>query len=170
MPQRKKLEAELSKLMCTGNFAKVLFCLKRKFELWSLYNLSKDGYPKIKMGYMPFLMNIGVEGTTNKKLAAKLNVTKQAMSKTLKELQGLHLIELKPNPADARSSLIVLTLYGMQVAVHARKKVDLLSEKYIEMMGKKKYEDMLASMNMLIDIHVLFEQEATYPKHVEDDL
>src|SRR3954471_4214145 len=113
---RKALERELEKLSVNKehNFAKILSHLKKHFDEWCLGNLSRAGYPEMKVGYMAFLMNIGSEGITNNELAKKIRVTKQAMSKTSKELQQLNLIELTPNPDDARSSLINLTLHGLK--------------------------------------------------------
>ena len=152
---KKSLEKELLKL-CENNkhnFARVLSHLKRSFDEWALAHLSKEGYPEVKMAYMPFLMNIEIEGTTNNELAQKLRVSKQAMSKTLKELEKLNLIEAKPNPTDARSSIILLTQYGMKMVIHTRKKLDNLTKDYIAVIGKKKFYDMIDSLNIIIDIH-----------------
>ena len=152
---KKTLEKELLKL-CENNkqnFGRILSHLKRSFDEWALAHLSKEGYPEVKMAYMPFLMNIEIEGTTNNELSQKLRVSKQAMSKTLKELEKLNLIEAKPNPTDARSSIILLTQYGMKMVIHTRKKLDNLTKDYIAVIGKKKFYDMIDSLNTIIDIH-----------------
>ena len=120
--------------------------------------MSRAGYPDMKVGYMAFLMNIGSEGITNNDLAKKIRVTKQAMSKTSKELQALNLIELSPNPDDARSSLISLTDHGLKMVIHARIKLNELTEKYIEVIGKKKYREMLETLNKVIHIHLFIEE------------
>lgn len=152
---KQTLEKELLKL-CENNkhnFGRILSHLKRSFDEWALAHLSKEGYPEVKMAYMPFLMNIEIEGTTNNELAQKLRVSKQAMSKTLKELEKLNLIEANPNPTDARSSIILLTQYGMKMVIHTRKKLDNLTKDYIAVIGKKKFYDMIDSLNTIIDIH-----------------
>ncbi len=152
---QKPLQKELAKL-CENNkhnFGRILSHLKRSFDEWALAHLSKEGYPEVKMGYMPFLMNIDIEGTTNNALAQKLRVSKQAMSKTLKELETLNLIAANPNPNDARSSIIVLTNYGMQMVIHTRKQLDSLTKEYIKVIGKKKYNNMIESLITIIDIH-----------------
>ena len=151
----KILERELTKL-CTNNkqnFARILSHLKRSFDEWALSHLSKEGYPEVKMAYMPFLMNVENDGITNSMLAQKLRVSKQAMSKTIKELENLNLIESTPNPTDARSSLILLTPYGMKMVIHTRKKLDSLTKDYIEVIGKKKFFDMIDTLNTIIDMH-----------------
>lgn len=149
------LEKKLAKL-CENNkhnFGRILSHLKRSFDEWALTHLSKEGYPEVKIGYMPFLMNIEIEGITNNALAQKLSISKQAMSKTLKELEKLNLIEAIPNPTDARSSLVLLTPYGMKMVIHTRKKLDSLTKDYIAIIGKKKFFDMIDSLNIIIDIH-----------------
>lgn len=152
---RKALEKELDKLSINKecNFARVLSHLKKHFDEWCLGNLSREGYPDMKVGYMAFLMNIGSEGITNNELAKKIRVTKQAMSKTSKELQRLNLIALKPNPDDARSSLITLTDYGLKMVINARHKLNDLTKKYVEVIGQKKYMETLDTMNKIIQIH-----------------
>lgn len=158
---RKVLEKELDKLAINKdyNFARVLSHLKKHFDEWCLNHLSKSGYPEMKVGYMAFLMNIGSEGITNNELAKKIRVTKQAMSKTSKELQQLNLIELAPNPNDARSSLITLTTYGLKMVIDARQKVNKLTERYIEVIGSKKYMETLESLNKMIRVHISIEDE-----------
>lgn len=160
---KKILEKEIDKLSGNKeyNFARVLSHLKKHFDEWCMGNLSREGYPDMKVGYMAFLMNIGSEGITNNDLAKKIRVTKQAMSKTSKELQRLDLIELTPNPQDARSSLITLTTYGMKMVIHARQKVNKLTEKYIEAMGSKKYFETLDNLNKIIGVHIAIEDNET---------
>ena len=156
---RKILEQELDVLSLgkKDNFARVLAHLKKVFDEWCLLHLSKSGYPEMKVGYMAFLMNIGSEGITNNELAKKIRVTKQAMSKTAKELQQLNLIELIPNPGDARSSLITLTTYGLKMVINARQKVNKLTEQYIEAIGSKKYMETMDTLNKMIRVHVAIE-------------
>jgi DNA-binding MarR family transcriptional regulator len=163
---KKKLEKELNTLLSNNhhNFAKILWHTKKNFDEWCLTNLSEAGYPSVKVGYMAFLMNIGSEGITNNNLAKKIRVSKQAMSKTSKELHGLGLIELMPNIEDARSSFINLTLEGMKMVIHARKKVNSLSEKYQEVIGKKRYFDMLDSLIKIIDLHQSSEGSSSFSK------
>jgi DNA-binding MarR family transcriptional regulator len=152
---KKLLEKELAKLCKNNkqNFGRILSHLKRSFDEWALAHLSKEGYPEVKMAYMPFLMNIEIDGITNNVLAQKLRISKQAMSKTLKELENLNLIEAIPNPTDARSSIILLTTYGMKMVIHTRKKLDNLTKDYIAVIGKKKFFDMIESLNTIIEIH-----------------
>lgn len=156
---RKALEKELEKISLPPeqNFAKILSYLKRHFDEWCLGNLSKVGYPDMKVGYMAFLMNIGTEGITNNELAKKIKVTKQAMSKTSKELQNLDLIALTPHPGDARSSLITLTTHGIKMVIHAKQKLNGLTEEYIKVIGQKKYMETLETLNKIVQIHVSME-------------
>ncbi len=160
---RKALEKELNRLSVDKeyNFARILSHLKKHFDEWCMGNLSREGYPDMKVGYMAFLMNIGSEGITNNELAKKIRVTKQAMSKTSKELQSLNLIELTPNPNDARSSLITLTTHGLKMVIHARLKVNKLSEQYIAAIGKKNYRETMDNLNKIIQVHFSMEDDFT---------
>ncbi len=141
-----------------NSFARHLYIYKRQFDHWAHNNLSQEGYPQIKIGYLPFLMNIGNDGVTNTELAKLVKVTKQAMSKTLKELLLLDMIEQRPNPNDARSSLIFLSDKGLEMVISSRKVVMKLMDEYKKLLGQKSYDNMINSINLLIEYHKSIEK------------
>ena len=69
-------------------WGKVLSHLRKQFEQWAIERLARKGYKDFKMTYMPVIMNIDLNGTNNNDLAQRAQVTKQAMSKVVKELQN----------------------------------------------------------------------------------
>ena len=101
----KELDARLleSQKKKERNWGKILFHLKRQFDAWAVMELGKFGYDDFKMSYMPLLMNIHPEGITNNELAKKANVTKQAMSKVVKELVQSGYIKTETDGSDKRS-------------------------------------------------------------------
>lgn len=88
------------------NIGKLINTWKRFFDDWAYEQLNFHGYDYFKMGYMPFIMNISVNGSTNNDVAKKAKVTKQAMSKVVKELLEHELIKIEKHETDARVSLI----------------------------------------------------------------
>lgn len=61
--------------------------------------------------------HIALEGTRVTELAAKLGVSKQAVSKLVGELVAQGVVELLPDPADARARLVRFTAHGV-TAIH----------------------------------------------------
>jgi len=132
---------------------KLLTMLKRHVDTWAEGCLHKHGYTDFKMMFMPLLMNIDPEGTTNTELAKRAHITKQAMSKVVRELEELGYIESLPNKQDRRSSTIVLTKLGKQLVVEARIKVGELAEFYAASVGEKKYNEMIDTLMLLLNYH-----------------
>ena len=150
-----KLDEALENLMkhSPRSFGKVTNQLRRTFDEWALNELARQGYPNFKMAYMPFLMNIGLEGNTNKEIAAKCKVSKQAMSKVVKELVEMNLIKVETHETDKRSATIYLTTKGKQMMFTAKTEVLTLTQQYRKIIGDKNYEVMIDAMLAIIDYH-----------------
>ena len=78
--------------------------------------LQKDGYTDFKMAYMPLLMNIDPDGCNEQGASEKAFITKQAMSKVVKELLERGYIETEKNYDDKRCANIFLTAKGKKLA------------------------------------------------------
>jgi DNA-binding MarR family transcriptional regulator len=153
---REELEKELAGYLKhkERNFARILTSLKRLFDRWAMERLTKEVHPGMKVGFMPFLMHIGVNGTTSGILAQHLLVTKQAMSKTLKELQELGLIDIRPNPNDARSQLIFLSDFGLDTVVKSRRSIGDLTARYMELIGEEQFQQCMSTLLQIEQLHL----------------
>ncbi len=136
-----------------NNVGRFLSMHKRAFDEWALHILKQKGYPDFKMSYFPIIMNIGTEGSTNKEIAAQGKVSKQAMSKVIKELEAMKLIRSDIHPEDKRSSIIYLTKKGMKMVVESRAMVMELEAKYENVVGKNNYAVYKRVMKQLINFH-----------------
>jgi DNA-binding MarR family transcriptional regulator len=137
----------------TRSWGRMSYQVKKAFDEWAMKELAQQGYPDFKMAYMPLLMNIGVDGNTNKDIAAKSKVTKQAMSKVVKELQDLGLIEVSQHSIDKRSVMIFLTDKGKKMVYTAKIHVKALTNEYKKIIGEKNYEIMIDSLAKIIAYH-----------------
>jgi len=73
------------------------------------------GHLRLKMSFSQVLIHSSPYGSLINDLAKINNVSKQAISQIVKELEELGYVERKQNPEDARSSKIFLTEYGFQL-------------------------------------------------------
>jgi len=129
----------------------VLHHLRKQFDLWAIDRLANKGYKGFKMTYMPVIMNIDSNGTNNNDLALRAKVTKQAMSKVIKELQKSGYISSKTDPKDKRSTIFKLTSRGEGLIQCAKKSVSELMDEYRKLVGKKNYDDLLIQLVTIIE-------------------
>jgi DNA-binding MarR family transcriptional regulator len=105
------------------------------------------------MAHVPILMNIDVGGTTNNELAKRTKVTKQAMSKVIKELQTMGYIIAKEHEADKRSISLMLSEKGKKLVLNSRHRMLALHHEYEGLLGKKKFNDLIDQLQKIIHYH-----------------
>ena len=137
------------------NYGKMVQIQKKLFDVWALNRLKEEGYDGFQLGYIGFLMNIEEDGITNKEMAEKVHVTKQAMSKAIKELEKLALVKIQPHESDARMSIIFLTDHGKELVVMMVRNLKEKTKEYEELVGKERFQQALETM---FDI-ILYEKE-----------
>jgi DNA-binding MarR family transcriptional regulator len=131
-------------------WGKILHHLRKQFDLWAMDRFASKGYKGFKMTYMPVIMNIDPNGTSNNDLALRAKVTKQAMSKVIKELQNSGYISSKTDPSDKRSTIFKLTAKGQSLITFARESVGALMDEYRGLIGKKNYDGLLAHLVTIV--------------------
>ena len=130
-------------------WGKVMSLLKKQMDQWAVEQITKNGFKDFKIAYMPVIMNIDKDGTRNNDLAACAKMTKQAMSKIVKELQRKGYVSAKTDPNDKRGVIFSLTKRGSDFILGARACVSSLMEEYRRELGRKNFDDV---MNKLINI------------------
>lgn len=135
------------------NIGRLLNMWKRYFDNWANDKLYEYGYSYFKMAYMPFIMNISSTGSTNNEIALKAKVTKQAMSKVVKELLQHGIIKIEKHADDKRASLIFLTPKGKKLVDDTKSCVLHLSEEYKEIVGAANFDIMIECMYKIVQHH-----------------
>ena len=95
---------------------------------WAWYNISKlynqaasDFGVSMSVGYV--LLNIDKEGTPSTKLGPKMGMEPKSLSRTLKNMEDLGLIERKSDSSDKRIAKVFLTDLGKEKRNLAREAV-----------------------------------------------
>jgi DNA-binding MarR family transcriptional regulator len=125
------------------NIGKLINMWKRFFDDWAYEALAREGYDYFKMSYMPLIMNISETGSSNNEIAAKARVTKQAMSKVVKELLAKGLISSQKHKTDARVSILFLTPKGKKFIEDTKRCMNKLGDEYKELVGVHNFEVMV---------------------------
>ena len=82
---------------------------------------------------------IAAEGTRPSTLADGAWITKQAVGKRLRELEGRGLVALAPDPADRRAVLVRRTPDGDRVRAAAREAIAAMEDEWAGVVGPERY-------------------------------
>jgi DNA-binding MarR family transcriptional regulator len=134
------------------NWQRLIFNLRKHLDIWAHENVD-PGWIKMKLSYFPVLCNIAVAGNTPSEISEKSMITKQNVSRTLKELTMHGMVTTIVNQDDRRSDIIVLTERGKQTVYEANLNVFKLNDSYAKLVGPKELEITLDAINKIIDYH-----------------
>lgn len=95
--------------------------------------------------------HIALEGTRVTELAAKLGVTKQAVSKLVGELVEQGVVELLPDPADARARLVRFTAHGVTAIHHGMSVFREVERELATVVGEDLMERLGDDLRALLD-------------------
>lgn len=132
---------------------KMLYILRRHTDKWAISHLPAITDIDFNITYMPYFMNIGYEGISNHDLVNKIKVTKQAVSKIVKELEALGLVSTEKSETDARSNMIFLTKEGGKLYEAVKIMTNGLTDEYIKLIGAKKYEQFIDTFVKINEWH-----------------
>ncbi|AMP97944.1 hypothetical protein AY601_1012 [Pedobacter cryoconitis] len=125
---------------------KQVYILKRHTDKAATTHLANLVHSDFNMTFMPYFMNIGHGGISNHDLVNKIMVTKQGVSKTVKELERLGLTYTRKSETDARSIMIFLTEKGKQLHDTICQMADDMTAEYINLIGARKYEQFIDTL------------------------
>ena len=132
---------------------KLVYLLKRFMDEWNEKKLCRVHYPGFNYAQLPLFMTIGTSGITNNELAEKLNVTKQATSKIIKELEAINMVRSEKSHTDARAVMLFLTEDGTKYYEYIKTQIMQLEDQYKKLVGAKNYEIAIDVMLKLIHFH-----------------
>lgn len=141
---------------------KLIYLLKRCMDEWNEKKLCRVHYPGFNHAHLPVFMSIGQSGISNNELAVKLNVTKQATSKIIKELEEINMVTSEKSHTDARSVILHYTADGEKYYQYIKNQIGQLEDQYKKIVGAKNYEIAIDVLVKLVDFH---EKQSCLPGH-----
>jgi DNA-binding MarR family transcriptional regulator len=137
--------------------AKLVVLLKRHIDDWVDNILICPTHLDFNKSHLTLLMSIGTKGISNNALADKLNISKQATSKVIKDLEAINLVESFKCDADGRSVTLYLTDKGINLHSHILSQIDVLEQDYKKLVGIRNYE---TAINVLMKINEYHEKKS----------
>lgn len=92
-----------------------LLAVSRDFEPRLLRELQPRGHTALPPSFARFLYLVWDEPRTLQAIAAELGLSRQAVSQMARRIETAGYVERRPNPADGRSKLVVITAQGRAV-------------------------------------------------------
>jgi DNA-binding MarR family transcriptional regulator len=111
--------------------------------------LAAAGYHEIQRGHAIVLRHLGEEGARPSEIAARAQVTRQAITKVLDELERLNLVRRESDPDDGRGVIAYYTPYGLTGLRIARARMDELEREFAAKVGMKRWETTRAVLERL---------------------
>jgi DNA-binding MarR family transcriptional regulator len=112
--------------------------------------LQAQGFADYRSTYHEVFMLTRAEGSRITELAVLAQVTRQAMSELVAELERRGYVERTPDPTDRRAVLVRRTARGWQVNVIARQVVEEAQREWVARVGERAYADMLAVLRQIV--------------------
>jgi DNA-binding MarR family transcriptional regulator len=123
-----------------------------KYMLARIEQLSAEyGYPELKPQYMSLLANIGPHGAMSSELARCIWISKQAISKMLKEVEAHGFITYRPHESDGRAMMIHLTERGRGLLATSIKISEQIKAEMKAVAGEENIEHLIDTMNKLLE-------------------
>ena len=97
--------------------------------------LKACGYTDITEPHLILFGNLDCGATHAAQIAQRMQVSRQAISKTLRELQSLGLVRLEDDPARRNQKLVIMTGRGMKLAIDARRSLEEIENLLAEQIG-----------------------------------
>ncbi len=113
--------------------------------------LREHGYSDVRIGHIVALVHIEFEGDTVNTLANRAGITKQGMSKIVKELVDGNYVISEKHPTDARSVMVKLTDKGYKALTLWKACTEHVDRKFTEILGSDRLEQVKDILEVLAD-------------------
>jgi DNA-binding MarR family transcriptional regulator len=116
---------------------RMLGLLKKDMDCKITEKLQRRGYNNFKLGDLVLIVNIQPAGIINNELARKARITKQAMSKVVRNLEAGGYICTCKHAHDNRASVISLTDEGKKLIIAAAESFQEIQQEYTHIIGEE---------------------------------
>jgi DNA-binding MarR family transcriptional regulator len=120
----------------------------------------RRGHVGIKQAHNAVFATLHAAGARAVDMAAWMGITRQSMGEIVRDLVGLGILEMVPDPADGRAKLVTYTDEGRQVAADGFGHIQDLERRFAEEFGAADYE---TARRVLVRVAEMLEADSAEP-------
>jgi len=107
----------------------------------SLQNLLRaEGWPTLPRTQSTIMVNVADGCTRPSELARRLGITRQAIQQTIAEMEAIGLVQLSPDPDDARAKIVEFSPKGASIQRAALRAIRALDAELEKRLGKREFD------------------------------
>lgn len=107
--------------------------------------------PELKQSHLDLFPHIDFEGTSISEIAKRKGVSKQSVSKLVKEMTNIKILSIKTDPEDSRSKIVFFKTSGFYSIQKGLEKLISIDRLILNHLGNKTYKSTLENVSDLID-------------------
>lgn len=126
----------------------------RALQADMVQTLHRRGHPEIKPAHNSVFGTLAADGSRAIDMAERAGITRQSMGEVIREMVGLGILEMRPDPEDRRAKLVTYTEHGAWVATDGYEHLIELEELFRAEFGGAEYDiarDVLARIAAVLD-------------------
>jgi DNA-binding MarR family transcriptional regulator len=109
----------------------------------SLQNLLRaDGRPTLPRTQSMIMVNVADGCTRPAELARRLGISRQAVQQTIAEMEAMRLIQLSPDPDDARAKVVQFSPKGASIQRAALRAIRAVDAELERRLGKREFDSL----------------------------
>ena len=112
-------------------------------------DLARNGFGDVTPAHSALMRDIGADGSRPSDLAAHADVTRQAITKLVDELERLDLVRRDPDPDDGRGVIVRFTDRGRAGVAIARERQLALERDYAAQVGADRWAEVRSTLETL---------------------
>lgn len=114
-----------------------------------LARLADRGHGNVRAAHTAVFQYLDDTGTTVSALAARAQITKQAMAELVQYLEACGYLHREPDPDDRRAKLVLPTERGREVVAIAQDLVPQLEDRITSVLGAERVEALRADLDTI---------------------
>ena len=112
---------------------------------------SQPGQPRLRPSHMAVLPHLDLSGTRMSTLAARMGITKQAVSQLVGDLEGMGVLRRERDPSDGRARLVVFAEHGPTLLMRGMKILHSVDAELETGLGARRFEMLRETLRALIE-------------------
>ncbi len=136
----------------SSSTATLLFVVHRAAENKVMAGLRANGFDDLTVAQCRIAQRLSPTGIRVTDLADEAGVTKQTAGALIDELERSGYVKRRPDPADARARLVVLSAKGRRLCAAAAAEVTRLEDEWRNQCGARAYRELRETLMSLREV------------------